>query len=129
MNDGSLLRDLIGLLAIVVVLVVLRGLLARRSGRRRPATRRQPAPSPAPIELSAGALAVLRLGAERNGQSVAFQEVRDLLGTSPLNTAQIIDELRRHGLVDWFGESAALGSHGYLNARGREYLALHAELQ
>jgi hypothetical protein len=129
MNDGSLLRDLVGLLAIVIVLVVLRGLLARRTGRRRLPARRYaaPSPAPAPVVLSAEALAVLRLVAERPGESVSFQQVRELPGTSPRNTAEVIDELRRPGLVDWFGESAALGGHGYVSARGREYLATSAD--
>ncbi len=128
MTGGSVLRDLVGLLAIVIVLVVLRGLLARRTHRRRLHARLRPAPSPAPapIALSADALSLLRLVAERSGQSVSFMEVRTLLGSSPLQTAGVIDELRRHRLVDWFGESAALGGHGYVTARGREYLASSA---
>lgn len=129
MTSGSVLRDLVGLLAIVIVLVVLRGLLARRTRRRRLPARRYPAPSPAPaqVALSAEALAVLRLLAERCSASVSFQEVRDLLGTSPLATAQVIDELRGVGVVEWFGQSASLGGHGYVTRRGRQYLELRAE--
>jgi hypothetical protein len=126
MTNGTLLRYLVVALAIAITAVVVRAVLTKR---RRPRPLRQPAspsPTPAQVVLSAEALAVLRLVAERPGESVSFQQVRELLGSSPRNTAEVIDELRRPGLVDWFGESAALGGHGYVSARGREWLATSA---
>ena len=126
MTNGTLLQFLVAALVIAITVVVVRAVLTKRR-RPRPARQRSaPSPTPAPIVLSAEALAVLRLVAERPGESVSFQQVRELLGTSPRNTAEVIDELRRPGLVDWFGESAALGGHGYVSARGREYLATSA---
>ena len=123
MTNGTLLQFLVVALVIAISVVVVRAVLTKRKRTRPVRQRSAPSSTPAPIVLSAEALAVLRLVAERPGESVSFQQVRELLGTSPRNTAEVIDELRRPGLVDWFGESAALGGHGYVSARGREWLA------
>jgi hypothetical protein len=121
MSDGRGLWVLTVALVLLVVVVMARAIVRRR--RPRPRTRPQFATGPNPVVLSEAALTLLRLVAARSGESVSFMEARDVLKTSPLQTAKVIEELRRSGFVDWFGDSSAIGSHGYVTVKGRKYLA------
>ena len=107
-------------IAIALVVVAVRSLVSKRGPRRQ--RRSLPTPTPVAIVLSAEALSVLRLAARQAGQSISYQDVRDLLGSTPLGTAEVIDELRRAAVVDWFGESGAVGGHGYVSGKGKRCL-------
>ena len=102
MTNGTLLRYLVAALVIAITVVVVRAMLTKRK-RPRPARQpSSPSPTPAPIVLSAEALAVLRLVAARPGESVSFQQVRELLGTSPRN--------RRRSSMNCGGPGSSTGS-------------------
>jgi hypothetical protein len=110
--------------AFALVVIVARTLAAKRTPRRPRRSLSTSAPV-APV-LSAKALSVLRLAARQAGQSISTQDVRDLLGSTPLGTAEVIDELRQGGVIDWFGESGAVGGHGYVSAKGKRWLERQA---